>query len=359
MTLCCRYARCIIMPASMSNWVFRRHPIRTSACRLVQANEFGRTCVRTPPVMSLSSRQGVLPWRATPPRPRARPSAPASPPAAHSACSASSSTSIPLNGGKHAYVRNLTNGKTVHLRTDSDAFVEEIRVLTARRSRRQDPRRTASLWPQLTRATAGTSPRSAWSTLASSGDRLTSPGSASSTARRLCRRVAYCYTAPPRAREITCSASTSGWADSPPLLIYLVVGAHHPHREHGHTHPGVSSPRQRRPAGRVRRDQHVFGVATAAAIGAIIRRLDRVLPSATGAVARCWNGSGGGSPSTSARTTWPGGEGLRASGGVGRLLRPLRRPVADPGRPARRRAARPVPPVPGRQCQRRHRVGPS
>jgi hypothetical protein len=36
---------------------------------------------------------------------------------------------IPLNGGKHAYVRNLTNGKTVHLKTDSDAFVEEIRVL--------------------------------------------------------------------------------------------------------------------------------------------------------------------------------------------------------------------------------------
>src|SRR5262249_49794866 len=27
-------------------------------------------------------------------------------------------------------VRNLTNGKTVHLRTDSDAFIEEIRVLT-------------------------------------------------------------------------------------------------------------------------------------------------------------------------------------------------------------------------------------
>jgi hypothetical protein len=36
---------------------------------------------------------------------------------------------IPLNGGKHAYVRNLTNGKTAHLRTDSDAFVEEIRTL--------------------------------------------------------------------------------------------------------------------------------------------------------------------------------------------------------------------------------------
>ena len=37
---------------------------------------------------------------------------------------------IPLNKGKHAYVRNLTNGKTLHLRTDSDAFVEEIRVLS-------------------------------------------------------------------------------------------------------------------------------------------------------------------------------------------------------------------------------------
>ncbi len=36
---------------------------------------------------------------------------------------------IPLNSGKHAYVRNLTNGRTVHLRTDSDAFIEEIRVL--------------------------------------------------------------------------------------------------------------------------------------------------------------------------------------------------------------------------------------
>ena len=36
---------------------------------------------------------------------------------------------IPLNNGKHAYVRNLTNGKTAHLRTDSDAFIEEIRVL--------------------------------------------------------------------------------------------------------------------------------------------------------------------------------------------------------------------------------------
>ena len=36
---------------------------------------------------------------------------------------------IPLNRGKHAYVRNLTNGRTSHLRTDSDAFVEEIRTL--------------------------------------------------------------------------------------------------------------------------------------------------------------------------------------------------------------------------------------
>jgi hypothetical protein len=38
---------------------------------------------------------------------------------------------IPLNNGKHAYVRNLTNGKTNHLRTDSEQFVEEIRVLAA------------------------------------------------------------------------------------------------------------------------------------------------------------------------------------------------------------------------------------
>lgn len=38
---------------------------------------------------------------------------------------------IPLNHGKHAYLRNLTNGKTVHLRTDSDRFIEEIRTLTA------------------------------------------------------------------------------------------------------------------------------------------------------------------------------------------------------------------------------------
>jgi hypothetical protein len=37
---------------------------------------------------------------------------------------------IPLNSGRHAYVRNLMNGKTGHLRTDSDAFVEEIRALT-------------------------------------------------------------------------------------------------------------------------------------------------------------------------------------------------------------------------------------
>ena len=36
---------------------------------------------------------------------------------------------IPPNKGKHAHVRNLTNGKTLHLSTSSDAFVEEIRTL--------------------------------------------------------------------------------------------------------------------------------------------------------------------------------------------------------------------------------------
>lgn len=38
---------------------------------------------------------------------------------------------IPLADGKFAYVRNLTNGKTVRLRTDSDAFAEEIRTLAS------------------------------------------------------------------------------------------------------------------------------------------------------------------------------------------------------------------------------------
>jgi hypothetical protein len=38
---------------------------------------------------------------------------------------------IPLANGRFAYVRNLTNGKTAHLRTDSDAFVEEVRILAA------------------------------------------------------------------------------------------------------------------------------------------------------------------------------------------------------------------------------------
>jgi hypothetical protein len=36
---------------------------------------------------------------------------------------------IPLNSGKHAYVRNLTNGKTVHLSTTSQKFIEEVRTL--------------------------------------------------------------------------------------------------------------------------------------------------------------------------------------------------------------------------------------
>jgi hypothetical protein len=38
---------------------------------------------------------------------------------------------IPLANGRFAYVRNLTNGKTAHHKTDSDAFVEEVRVLAA------------------------------------------------------------------------------------------------------------------------------------------------------------------------------------------------------------------------------------
>jgi len=38
---------------------------------------------------------------------------------------------IPLAHGRFAYVRDLTNGKTTHLKTDSDAFVEQIRTLSA------------------------------------------------------------------------------------------------------------------------------------------------------------------------------------------------------------------------------------
>ncbi|HEX6077200.1 MAG TPA: hypothetical protein VFZ32_18305 [Micromonosporaceae bacterium] len=37
---------------------------------------------------------------------------------------------IPLNRGKHAYVRNLTTGKTVHCATDSEAFLNEIKALS-------------------------------------------------------------------------------------------------------------------------------------------------------------------------------------------------------------------------------------
>jgi hypothetical protein len=38
---------------------------------------------------------------------------------------------IPLANGRFAYVRNLTNGRTNHLKTDSEAFIEEIRTLAA------------------------------------------------------------------------------------------------------------------------------------------------------------------------------------------------------------------------------------
>jgi len=36
---------------------------------------------------------------------------------------------IPLNNGRHAYVRNLVTGRTVHTATDSETFVEQIRTL--------------------------------------------------------------------------------------------------------------------------------------------------------------------------------------------------------------------------------------
>lgn len=63
---------------------------------------------------------------------------------------------IPLNHGKNAYVRNLTNGKTVHLRTDSEAFVEEIRVLAG-------AGHAAKLRAELT-ALAAAHPADGWAT---------------------------------------------------------------------------------------------------------------------------------------------------------------------------------------------------
>jgi hypothetical protein len=38
---------------------------------------------------------------------------------------------IPLNRGRNAYVRNPVTGRTPNLRTDSDAFVDEICILAA------------------------------------------------------------------------------------------------------------------------------------------------------------------------------------------------------------------------------------
>jgi len=37
---------------------------------------------------------------------------------------------IPLNHGKNVYVRNIVNGNTRNLRTDSEAFVDEVRGLS-------------------------------------------------------------------------------------------------------------------------------------------------------------------------------------------------------------------------------------
>ncbi len=36
---------------------------------------------------------------------------------------------IPLNNGKHVYLRNLTDGRNLHLATGSDAFVEAVKAL--------------------------------------------------------------------------------------------------------------------------------------------------------------------------------------------------------------------------------------
>jgi hypothetical protein len=38
---------------------------------------------------------------------------------------------IPLNRGRNAYIRNITTGQTPNLKTNSEAFVEQVRVLAA------------------------------------------------------------------------------------------------------------------------------------------------------------------------------------------------------------------------------------
>ena len=38
---------------------------------------------------------------------------------------------IPLANGRFGYMRNLSHSKTVHLKADSDAFVERTRILAA------------------------------------------------------------------------------------------------------------------------------------------------------------------------------------------------------------------------------------
>jgi len=38
---------------------------------------------------------------------------------------------IPLNNGKHVYLRNLVDGKTLHLATGSEAFIEAVKALAA------------------------------------------------------------------------------------------------------------------------------------------------------------------------------------------------------------------------------------
>ncbi|WP_026924549.1 hypothetical protein [Glycomyces arizonensis] len=36
---------------------------------------------------------------------------------------------IPLNNGKHVYLRNLTDGRNLHLATGSEAFAEAVKAL--------------------------------------------------------------------------------------------------------------------------------------------------------------------------------------------------------------------------------------
>ena len=274
---------------------------------------------------------------------------------------------IPLNGGKNAYVRNLTNGKTNHLRTDSDAFVEEIRVLAAAGHGAEDPRRVRGAGRGAPEPRLGRD-REAPGRRRRLRDRLTvadDPGPTDPWTVVRTDRRGWCHRRWTRCIHWHGAASPRGgpmlgideWLGSlPPLTIFLVVGGIILLESMGIPLPGeitLISASLLAATGAI----NIWGVAIAASIGAIVgdsigyaigRRGGRPLLEKFG---RRFPKHFG--PSHLARAE----RHLRQVGRVGGILRPVRGAAAHPGRSARRRPARAVPQVPDRQRDRRHRLG--